>query len=93
MMSGSLRILILDDQSEERTLLRASLGEAGGFDVVAPADSEGFRALLAGPCFDAVLTSARFDSITWADAHREVRGVWPDAALVIMSPSLSHGPC
>jgi PAS domain-containing protein len=53
--------------------------------VAAPADAAGFRALLAGPGFDAVLTSARFDAITWADAHREVRGAWPDAALVIIA--------
>jgi PAS domain S-box-containing protein len=84
-MSGSLRILILDDQSEERALLEASLREAGGFDIAAPSDSAGFRALLAGPAFDAVLTAARFDTITWADAHREVRAVWPDAALVIIA--------
>ncbi|MEZ4412953.1 MAG: PAS domain S-box protein [Gemmatimonadales bacterium] len=84
-MTVPFRALIIDDDEHERDLLAASLTEAGGFDVTAPAGAGDVATLPDTARFDGILLALRFADCTWQDLLPALRERWPEAAIVVLA--------
>ncbi|HVF11894.1 MAG TPA: response regulator transcription factor [Actinomycetota bacterium] len=84
-MKQAPRIVIADDTSDFRYVLRQIL-ELEGFDVVGEAsDGEQAVALVAAQHPDAILLDLRMPNLSGADAVPRIRAAWPKTKIVVLS--------
>ena len=80
----SLRILVIDDDTQARESLADALG-AQGHRVVQAADGRvGVGLLSAGERFDAALTDLRLPGTSGWDLVRAIRSAWPELAVGVI---------
>src|SRR5678816_2236045 len=90
-MDHTLRILHLEDDPEDATLIRRRL-EAEGLSVAIRQvqDLDSFRSALAGGDFDLVLSDFRLGTATGLDALEVRRQLRPDVPFIFVSGALGE---
>ena len=87
--AGTLRgrLLVVDDEEPQRTMLASILGRAG-FDVVTAADGAEALERLDGAAFDLLLTDQRMPRIDGLELLEQARRLQPRTPVVLMT---AHG--
>jgi PAS domain S-box-containing protein len=81
-----LRIALVDDNPDERTLARRRLRQAfAGWEIVEVSDPEGFERLLRGRELGAVVTDYQLGWSDGLEVLRRVREVLPECAVVMFT--------
>jgi two-component system cell cycle sensor histidine kinase/response regulator CckA len=85
-MSESLRILIVDDNPDDRRLAaRALAAEFGGIELIEAADVDSLSGAIAQASFDVVITDYRLRWTTGLDVLREVKKRFPSVPVVMFT--------
>ncbi|MEM8873199.1 MAG: PAS domain S-box protein [Planctomycetota bacterium] len=93
MAPDTCRLLLLDDDADQRSLVAASLEASlpfGQIDLKSVGDPAAFEEALVGDPADCIITDAR---LAWTDASevlRLVRDRWPATAVVLYSGGVSE---
>jgi CheY-like chemotaxis protein len=82
MPPGRVRILVVDDAPELRTLVRAMIPEDAGIEVVEAETGEEGVAIMAQDPADLVIMDEQLPGISGATATREIIKLVPDAEIV-----------
>ncbi|SHN46518.1 response regulator [Cryptosporangium aurantiacum] len=84
--SGTVRVLVVDDQEPFRAAATAVVTHTGGFTLVGAATS-GEDAVRRGPALrpDLVLMDLRLPGVDGVEAARRLRAVCPDVLVVVFS--------
>jgi two-component system KDP operon response regulator KdpE len=83
-MSSQSNILLVDDESSLRKVLRASL-TASGFSVEEARNGEEALGTLQRHSFDLVLLDINMPGLSGIDACRRIRGMSPGAGIVMVT--------
>ncbi|MBE7550608.1 MAG: response regulator [Anaerolineales bacterium] len=90
-MSQTLRILLIDDNPDDRTLATRELKRGfTNIDIVQVADAEGLTQALQEGGFDLVITDYQ---LRWTDGLtvlRTIKGSWPDCPVVMFTATGSE---
>jgi CheY-like chemotaxis protein len=92
-----MRILIVDDAGETRSILAIALGTIAGATVVAATSAEEALALVADQPVDLLVTDVRMGGMDGLELLRTLRrtGKWPTAGALVISgetdPDLPRG--
>lgn len=90
-MSQTLRILLIDDNPDDRTLaMRELKRNFTNLDLVQAADAEGFTQAVQAGGFDLVITDYQ---LRWTDGLtvlRTIKGRWPDCPVVMFTATGSE---
>ena len=78
------RLLVVDDEEPQRSMLTSILGRAG-FEVDAASDGRGALELLNGSSHDLVLTDQRMPGMDGLELLERVRREYPDVPVVLMT--------
>ncbi len=90
MAENHLRILVVDDQSSVRELLKAVLGSDGHAVEVAPDGESGIETLAEG-FHDLVIMDIRMPGIDGVEALRRMKKASPDCGIIMMTAYASVG--
>jgi two-component system, NtrC family, response regulator AtoC len=78
------RLIIVDDESAIRVLLRTML-EKEGYEVIEAADAAGLRELFAGPQPDVVLLDLKLPDSDGIDLLPIVKKNWPTSEVIVLT--------
>jgi putative nucleotidyltransferase with HDIG domain len=80
-----VRILVIDDESEIRNLLKEVLLTEGYEVAVTSNGAEALEVLKKQSVYDIVLTDIRMPTMDGIELMNEIRKSWPDIAIIIMT--------
>jgi two-component system invasion response regulator UvrY len=84
--TGSVAVLIVDDQDPFRLVARTVVTTTPGFHVMAEAlTAEAALELIEGECPDLVLMDINLPGISGIDATREITAAHPDVIVLLLS--------
>ncbi|MEZ4235960.1 MAG: sigma-54 dependent transcriptional regulator [Myxococcota bacterium] len=83
-MSGTVRVLVVDDDRAVRKVLQVNLGKQGMLVTLAENPDEALAALREAP-YDIVLTDVKMPGATGIELLGEIRRAWPDLPVVVMT--------
>ena len=79
------RILVIDDESELRTLLIRIFTRQGHETVEAANGREALRHLEVAPGFDVIVTDLFMPEMDGIETLRHIKTEWPDAKVIVIS--------
>lgn len=79
------RILVIDDESELRTLLIRIFARQGHETVEAANGREALRHLEMAPGFDIIVTDLFMPEMDGIETLRHIKTEWPDAKVIVIS--------
>ena len=83
-MAGDFRILVVDDEATQRELVCGFLKKQG-FEVTPAEGGEQALAVFREQSFDLVLTDQRMPDLSGLDLLKSLRGIDPEAAVILMT--------
>lgn len=82
--TGPVRVLIIEDDDDIRSMMRRMLRKAG-YEVIEARDGDGGLASCASCRIDVVITDIVMPGKEGMETIREIRGAYPDISIVAVS--------